>query len=171
MDDATKESKRIEVLYNYELLDTPQEHCYNKLTDLAAKIFNVPIVLITLVDTHRIWFKSHHGLGVSELKREPGFCSSAILSDEVYLVENARQDPRSKSNSFVTGDIAVQFYAGAPLTTKEGYNLGTFCILDKRQRYINSDQQLMLKEMASIVVEEMEVRFQLRKLMKAKTIN
>ena len=136
------------------------------MTALAAKIFNVPIALITLVDTDRIWFKSHFGLDIDQISRDPGLCSSAILSDDVYLVEDAKNDPRCLTNPLVAGKFGLEFYAAAPLTTKEGFNLGTFCIIDKRQRYINSDQQIMLKQMASIVVDEIEVRIQSRNLIK-----
>jgi GAF domain-containing protein len=169
MDKNTKELERIEALHKYELLDTPADGSFYKMTALAAKIFNVPIALITLVDTDRIWFKSHFGLDIDQIDREPGLCSSAILSDDVYLVEDAKNDPRCLANPLVTGDFGLQFYAAAPLTTNEGFNLGTFCIIDKRQRYINSDQQTMLKQMANIVVDEMELRIQSRNLIKEYT--
>jgi GAF domain-containing protein len=165
----TREKERIKALHKYDILDTPPDGTYNKMTALAAKIFNVPIALITLVDTDRIWFKSHFGLDIDQIGRDPGLCSSAILSDEVYLVEDAKNDPRCLSNPLVVGDFGLQFYAAAPLTTNEGYNIGTFCIIDKRQRYINSDQQEMLKQMASIVVDEIEIRLQSRNLVKEYT--
>ncbi|MDB5202928.1 MAG: hypothetical protein JWQ27_2337 [Ferruginibacter sp.] len=162
----SKELERIQTLYKYELLDTPTDGSFDKMTALAAKIFNVPIALITLVDTDRIWFKSHFGLEINQIDKEPGLCSSAILSDDIYLVEDAKNDPRCLSNSLVAGSFGLQFYAGAPLTTKDGFNLGTFCIIDKRQRYINSDQQIMLRQIASIVVDEIELRLQSRNLVK-----
>ncbi len=165
-DKNTKEQERIKALHKYELLDTPPDGSFNKMAELAAKIFNVPIALISLVDVDRIWFKSHFGLEIDQIERDPGLCSSAILSNDVYLIEDAKNDPRSLSNPLVTSEFGLQFYAAAPLTTKEGYNIGTFCIIDKRQRYINSDQQLMLKQMASIIVDEMELRLQSRNLIK-----
>jgi GAF domain-containing protein len=169
MNNYTIEQERIKALHKYELLDTPPDGTYNKMTALAAKIFNVPIALISLVDTDRIWFKSHFGLDIDQIDREPGLCSSAILSDDVYLVEDAKNDPRCLTNPLVVGEFGLQFYAAAPLTTKEGLNIGTFCIIDKRQRYINSDQQTMLKQLASIVVDEIEVRLQSRNLVKEYT--
>jgi GAF domain-containing protein len=169
MNNNTKELERIKALHKYELLDTPPDGSYYKMTALAAKIFNVPIALITLVDTDRIWFKSHFGLDIDQIGRDPGLCSSAILSNDVYLVEDAKNDPRCLTNPLVAGEFGLQFYAAAPLTTKEGFNIGTFCIIDKRRRHINSDQQLMLKQMASIVVDEIEVRLQSRNLVKEYT--
>lgn len=166
MDTMTKEQKRIEALHSYELLDTPPDGSFNKMAELAAKIFNVPIAIISLVDTDRIWFKSHFGLDINQIDREPGLCASAILADDIYLIEDARNDPRCLSNPLVTSEFGLQFYAAAPLTTKDGHNLGTFCIIDKRQRHINSDQQEMLKQMASIIVDEIELRLTSRNLVK-----
>lgn len=166
MGQTIKEAKRIEALKKYELLDTPEDGSFNKMTELASKVFNVPIAIISLVDTDRIWFKSHHGLDINQIGKDPGLCASAILSDDVYLVEDTRKDPRSMTNPLVTGEMGLQFYAAAPLKTKDGYNLGTFCILDKKPRYINTDQQEMLKQMASIVMDEMEVRMKARNLIK-----
>jgi GAF domain-containing protein len=163
---SSNEEARINALYQLEILDTPPDGSFNKMTALAAKIFNVPIALITLVDTDRIWFKSYFGVEVEKIDREDGLCSSAILSEDVYLIEDARKDPRCLANSLVSGSFGLQFYAAAPLTTKDGYNLGTFCILDKRPRYINSDQQEMLKQMASIVMDEIELRLQSRIIVK-----
>ncbi len=156
------ESLRIKALKQYEILDTPPEGSFNKMTALAAKVFNVPIAIISLVDTDRIWFKSHFGLQINQIGKDPGLCASAIMSDEIYLIEDARNDPRSLANPLVAGKYGLQFYAAAPLKTKDGFNIGTFCIIDKKQRYINSDQQGILKDMAGIVMENMELRLQAR---------
>ncbi len=166
MDPITKEKARIKALHKLEILDTQPDGSYNKLAELAAKIFNVPIAIISLVDIDRIWFKSHYGLEIDQITKEPGLCASAILSDDVYLIEDAKNDPRCLANPLVAGEFGLQFYAAAPLKTKDGHNLGTFCIIDKRQRFINSDQQEMLKQLASIVTDEMELRIQTRNLVK-----
>lgn len=156
------EKHRINSLKRYEILDTPPDGSFDRMTSLAANIFNVPIAIISLVDIDRIWFKSHYGLEINQIDREPGLCASAILSDEVYLVEDAKNDPRTLANPLVAGDFGLQFYAAAPLITHDGYRLGTFCILDKRQRYINSDQQKILKQMAAIVMDEIQLRLNAR---------
>ena len=166
MNTATVESLRIEVLKGYEILDTPPEGSFNKMTALAAKVFNVPIAIVSLVDQDRIWFKSHHGIDVNEIDNDPGLCASAILSDDIYLVEDARNDPRCLTNPLVAGSFGLQFYAAAPLQTWDGFNLGTFCIIDKKQRYINTDQQEILREMASIVMENMEMRLHARRVIR-----
>jgi GAF domain-containing protein len=160
-----KEKRRIAALRKYEILDTPADGSFDDLTALAAKVFNVPIAIVSLVDTDRIWFKSHHGLDVEEIDRHPGLCASAILSDDVYLVEDARNDPRCLTNPLVVGEFGLQFYAAAPLQTTDG-NIGTFCLLDKKQRYLNTDQQEMLRQMARIVMKEIELRLRSRTLIR-----
>ena len=151
------EQARIKALYSYNLLDTPPDGSFDKMTKLAAKLFNVPICIITLVDTERIWFKSKYGLEVNEIGRDPGLCASAILSNGVYLVKDARNDPRTLTNPLVAGEFGLQFYAAAPLRTPDGHNLGTFCVLDKQKRYFNSDQQEALKLFAEVVMEQVEL--------------
>lgn len=156
------ETNRLNALRKYEILDTPPEGNFDRITLLASKVFNVPIAIISLVDEDRIWFKSSQGLNVHEINKAPGLCASAILADDVYLIEDARKDPRSLANPLVTGEFGLQFYAAAPLITQDGYNLGTFCIIDRIKRYINTDQQSMLRQMAEIVMHEMELRLSAR---------
>ncbi|MFC7000054.1 GAF domain-containing protein [Rufibacter roseus] len=158
------EVKRLDALRRYEILDTPPDGAFDRITALASKMFNMPIAIISLVDNDRIWFKSKFGIdGVEQIDREPGLCASAILSNEVYLVENAIEDPRCLTNPLVCGEFGLRFYAAAPLTTKEGYNLGTFCVIDKKQRYLSREQMQMLEDLASIVVDEIEIRLAARK--------
>jgi GAF domain-containing protein len=166
MNQTIQETERVNALRRLEILDSPEDGSFNRITSLAAKVFNVPIAIISLVDSDRIWFKSHHGLDINQIDKAPGLCASAILSDDIYLVEDARNDPRCLTNPLVAGSFGLQFYAAAPLKTQDGHNIGTFCIIDKRQRYINSDQQEMLIQMAGIVMDEIELRLQSRVLIK-----
>lgn len=161
------EAERLKVLKRYDILDTPPDGNFDRITALASKMFNMPIALVTLVDEDRIWFKSHHGLnGVEQIDREPGLCASAILSKDVYLVENAIEDPRCLVNPLVAGKFGLRFYAAAPLRTRDGYNLGNLCIIDRAQRYINREQKEMLQDLAAIVMDEMELRLAARNAMK-----
>lgn len=164
------ETPRLSALKSYEILDTPADGNFDRLTSLAAKMFNMPIALITLVDEDRIWFKSKYGLDVPQIDREPGLCASAILGDDVYLVENAKADPRCLANPLVAGEFGLQFYAAAPLKTKEGYKLGTFCVIDRSQRYMNREQMDMLQQLAAIAVDEMELRLSARIAVKALSV-
>ncbi|MDB5207377.1 MAG: multi-sensor hybrid histidine kinase [Flavisolibacter sp.] len=156
------EAKRIETLKKYQILDTPPDGAFDRITQLASTIFNVPIAIISLVDSDRIWFKSHHGLPVHQIDREPGLCASAILSTDSYTVENAIEDPRTLANPLVAGEFGLRFYAAAPLQTAEAYNLGTLCIIDKKPRVFSQKEKQILKDLAAVVMDEMELRLTLR---------
>ncbi|HEX8333890.1 MAG TPA: GAF domain-containing protein [Segetibacter sp.] len=156
------EIKRIEALKKFDILDTPSNGSFDRITELASSIFKVPIAIISLVDTHRIWFKSHHGLPINQIDRTPGLCASAILSTDAYVVENAIEDPRTLANPLVAGDFGLRFYAAAPLQTEDNYNLGTLCIIDKEPRTFTEDEVKTLKMLAAIVMDEMEMRLTLR---------
>ena len=161
----SNESERIKALSRYEILDSPPDGSFDHLTKLAATLFNVPISIISLVDHDRIWFKSHYGVDAKQIERVPGLCASAILSDEIYIIENAVEDPRTLTNPLVAGSFGLKFYAAAPLITKDGYNLGTFCIIDKKQRYLTEEQKGILQKLADIVMDEMEIRLSARNLL------
>jgi GAF domain-containing protein len=156
------EEKRIEELKRYNILDTPPDGSFDRITRLAATLFDVPIAIISLVDTDRIWFKSAYGLSVNQINRDPGLCASAILSDDVYVVDNAAADPRTLANPLVAGEFGLRFYAAAPLQTEGQCNLGTLCIIDKTPRILTEKEQKMLKELSEIVMDEMELRLALR---------
>jgi len=160
---SLKENNRIEVLRKYNILDSPVNGSFDRITRLAASIFRVPIAIISLVDTERIWFKSHHGLPISQIEREPGLCSSAILSNDPYIVENAIEDPRTLANPLVAGEFGLRFYAAAPLQTEGNFNLGTLCIIDKAPRKFTEEETVTLQELAAIVMEEMDLRLALKK--------
>jgi GAF domain-containing protein len=156
------EVNRIEALKKHSILDTPPDGSFDRITELAAAIFNVPIAIISLVDTDRIWFKSHFGLSINQLDRDPGLCASAILSDEAYVIENAIEDVRSLANPLVAGEFGLRFYAATPLQTEDHYNLGTLCIIDKMTRTFNEEQKEILKKLGRVVMDEMESRIALR---------
>jgi GAF domain-containing protein len=162
----TVENKRIENLLKYEILDTPADGAFEEITALAAKIFNVPIAIITLVDHNRIWFKSACGIDAEQIPRSPGLCSSAILSDDIYIVEDARKDPRTMSNPLVAGIMGLQFYAAAPLKTIDGYNLGTLCIIDKNPRTLTLKEATMLMQLSRIVMDKLETKLKTRLMVK-----
>lgn len=162
LESPNTEKKRIEVLKKYNILDTPADGTFDKITELASNIFKVPIAIISLVDTDRIWFKSHYGLPINQIDRTPGLCASAILSPDPYIVENAIEDPRTIANPLVAGEFGLRFYAAAPLQTEDHYNLGTLCIIDKSPRTFTEAEHIILKQLAGIVMNEMELRLSLR---------
>ena len=156
------EAERLKAVRRYDILDSPPDGAFDRITALVARRFRVPIAIISVVDEDRIWFKSHHGLPVQQIDRQPGLCASAILGGAPYLIEDARTDPRSLANPLVAGDFGLQFYAAVPLTTSDGYNLGTLCILDKEPRSFDEEQVEDLKDFATIVMDQLELGLSLR---------
>lgn len=160
------EPARMAAVHEYQVLDAPPDGAYDKITALAARLFNVPIAIVSIVDHDRIWFKSHHGTAVEQIDRDPGLCASAILHDDVWVVENASADPRTLSNPLVAGDFGLEFYAGAPLRTRQGHNLGTLCILDFAPRTMSPADMSTLQDLAALVMNDLELRLENRKTSK-----
>ncbi len=160
---SQQEAGRLAALHSYEILDTPPDGAFDRVTALAAHHFDVPVALVSLVDEDRIWFKSRHGLDTEEIPRSPGLCASVILSDEAYAVTNALEDPRTLANPLVAGEMGLRFYAAAPLITHDGHRLGTINIIDFSPREFNSDGQWVLRQLAGVVMDQMELRLSARK--------
>lgn len=156
------ETQRLAAVRRYDILDTPPDGAFDHVTRLAARLFNVPISIVSIVDTNRIWFKSRYGLGVEQVTRDPGLCASAILQDEPWIVNDAKTDPRALANPLVSGELGLRFYAGAQLTTSDGYNLGTLCVIDKKARVFSEAEAATLRDLAAIVVDELELRLSAR---------
>jgi sigma-B regulation protein RsbU (phosphoserine phosphatase) len=156
------EDERMAAVRRYDVLDTPPDGAFDRITALAARHFDVPIAIVSIVDTDRVWFKSRHGVDVDEIGRDPGLCASAILQDRPWVVEDAAQDPRTLANPLVAGDFGLRFYAGVPLTTRDGHNLGTLCVLDREPRHLSGAQTDTLADLAGIVMDELELRLAAR---------
>ena len=158
-----REARRLAALRKYDILDTPPDGCFDRVTAIAARLFSAPIAIVSLVDQDRIWFKSHHGLDVKQIDRGPGLCASAILQDQPYIVEDARNDVRALANPLVAGDFGLRFYAAAPLRTRDGFNLGTLCVIDHEPREVRREQVEQLEPLAAIVMDQMELRLEARR--------
>jgi two-component sensor histidine kinase len=152
------EQQRMAAVKRYDILDTPPDGAFDRITAIAARRFKTPISIISVVDHDRIWFKSGHGAPVNQIPRDPGLCASAILTPDAYVLTDARVDPRSMTNPLVAGEMGLRFYAGAPLRTHDGYNLGTLCVLDTEPRVIDQDQIDDLRDLASVVMDQLELR-------------
>ena len=157
-----EELNRLQVLKSYLILDSEREANFERLTALAARMFNVPIALVSLVDLGRQWFMSNRGLGdVRETPRNLAFCAHAIISKEdLLIVPDATKDSRFKDNPLVTGPPHIRFYGGAPLLCPEGYKLGTLCLIDSKVRPegLSLDDRQTLRELAALVVDAMVER-------------
>lgn len=152
------EAARLEVLRQFAILDTEPEETFNDLMRLAAYICNTPIAIITLVDSDRQWFKARLGLSPAETSRDISFCAHAILAPDTFVVRDTLDDERFKTNPLVTAEPHIRFYAGSPLTTIEGFNLGTLCVLDRTPRELSREQIAALRVLSNQIMTQLELR-------------
>ncbi|UZW54243.1 sensor domain-containing diguanylate cyclase [Sphingobium sp. JS3065] len=154
----TDEPARMAALDRYDVLDTPSETGFDRITELVRSILGVPISAVSLIDKDRQWFKSHPGLAVSETPRDVAFCDHSIRQRAPMVVNDAREDARFSDNPLVTGDPNIRSYAGIPLETPDGYNIGSLCAIDTVPRQFDPGQIAILKNLAALVVEQLELR-------------
>jgi len=134
------EARRLEALYQLDILDTRHEEAYDRLVDWAARICDTPIALISLVDSKRQWFKAAKGIDACETQRDVSFCAHAILQGKVFIVPDALEDERFANNPLVTGEPKIRFYAGIPLQHPNGETVGTLCVIDQRPKQLSQRQ-------------------------------
>lgn len=157
--DHINEQLRLKELESFSILDTLPDQDYDNLTSIAAQICGTPISLVSLIDNKRQWFKSHHGLNVSETPKEYAFCAHAINNDDkLFLVKDAREDERFYDNPLVTDEPYVIFYAGIPLVTDEGLPLGTLCVIDHEPKVLVQSQINALKSLSVQVMNLLRLR-------------
>ncbi|NTS77267.1 diguanylate cyclase [Catenovulum sp. SM1970] len=161
--ESDSEDARLAALYSHKILDTPEDGTFDDIVYVAAHLLNTPIAIVSLVDHDRIWFKAKYGIDTKELERRPGLCASAIMRSGSYIVEDAAIDPRTLTNPLVASDFGLRFYAAETLTTLDGYNLGTLCVLDFKPRELDDCQKDLLKRLANQVMAQMETRLAYRK--------
>lgn len=150
------EPERLEALRGLDILDTPPEPRFDRVTRLAQQLFQVPIALVSLVDADRQWFKSQQGLGATETPRDISFCGHAILGDAIFVVPNTLEDDRFADNPLVCGVPDIRFYAGAPLHSSSGHRVGTLCIIDRQPRSFSEEGLKGLRDLADCVEAELE---------------
>src|SRR3990172_9125872 len=143
------EEQRLDALRSLNVLDSPPEERFDRITRVATYIFKVPISTVTLVDSDREWFKSCQGLPAKEGERAISFCGHAMLAPDIFIIPDAKVDPRFSDNPMVVGSPFIRFYAGVPLSSAEGFRIGTFCIKDHVARELKNEEIKVLKALAS----------------------
>ncbi len=148
------ERERLTTLQSLNILDSPADERFDRITRLAQRLFDVPIALVSLVDENRQWFKSCAGLDASETGRDISFCGHAILGDDMFVINNAIEDERFADNPLVLDNPNIRFYAGYPLKAANGHKLGTLCIIDEKPRDLEQQDVDALVDLASMVESE-----------------
>ena len=142
---------RLDALYRYDVLDTPPDETFDHVVELAAHLFSTPIAMVTLIDADRQWVKASVGGEPRDIDRRVSFCTHTICDDAVMVVEDATEDERFADNPFVAGEPGIRFYAGAPLTTPDGYRIGSLCVMDTAPRDPDAVQIRHLEHLARLV--------------------
>ncbi|CEP35181.1 MULTISPECIES: sensor domain-containing diguanylate cyclase [unclassified Halomonas] len=155
---ASNEEARLAALYELDLLDTPDEPAFDRVTRLVTKLLHVPISTVTLIDAKRQWIKSRVGVEARETPRDVAFCAYTIQGTEPLIINDARQDPRFADNPFVKAVDGIRFYAGIPLSTTKGLTLGSLCAIDTKPRAISDQELTALQDLAAIVTDEIHLR-------------
>lgn len=154
---AHEEEARLAALHRLQILDGPREERFDRITRLASRALDMPIAAISIVDRDRVWFKSIHGIPVTELPRPSTFCDTAVDVEGPLVVEDAAADPRFSALPVVSGEPHLRFYASHPLFAPDGSRLGGLCVFDSRPRKLDDTQLEMLGDLARIVETELQV--------------
>ncbi len=153
------EEARLDALDEYHLMDTPPEGDFDRLAGLASRLFDVPVVLVSLLGRDRQFFKAHVGFDVCETSREVSFCAHAIVQDEILVIPDATKDRRFAANPLVLGPPFIRFYAGKPLVTPTGAKIGTVCLIDSEPRAgFTAEDRKNLTDVAALIMDRMEMR-------------
>ena len=153
------ETARIGELRSYAILDTEPEADFDDLVSLLSRLLNVPVALVSLVDTDRQWFKARYGFGSDQTPLEQSICSHAILGTDLFEIEDTQRDPRTADNPLCCGALAeMRFYAGMPLVSPAGYVLGSLCVLDTRPRRLTDLERETLRVMGKQVMRQLDLR-------------
>lgn len=149
------EVNRMAVLRGLQILDTPPEERFDRLTRLARQLLGTPIALVSLIDTNRQWFKSCQGLDARETPRSISFCGHAIHEDQAFIIPDALLDPRFVDNPLVTGAPHIRFYAGQPIKAPDGSRIGTLCVIDRKPHQLTELEKECLRDLAKLVENEL----------------
>ncbi|UBV45406.1 EAL domain-containing protein (plasmid) [Deinococcus taeanensis] len=160
--DPVGEQQRLHALNRYEVLDSLPETEFNRITRLVAAQLQVPIAFINFIDESRGWFKAVHGTLVRQQERHMGVCTHTIEQPDVMVIPDFALDSRFQHQDIRFGDIRVQSYIGAPLITPDGHRIGTLSAVDAAPRSFTADQRTLLRDLAAVVIDELELRLAIR---------
>ncbi len=157
-DKLTDEEARLAALRRYEIREPGETRPFQRIVDLVQQVIGVPMAAVSLIDSGRQVFRASRGLGMADIPRAGTFCSHTIAQKEAFAVADARLDPRFADNPLVTGSPHIRSYLGVPLTTPDGYNVGSLCAMDDEPRQFDRAQGEIMKTLAEIVVEQFELQ-------------
>ncbi|MCE0483925.1 MAG: SpoIIE family protein phosphatase [Methylacidiphilales bacterium] len=155
--DPIQESERLDSLRSLNLLDTPPEDRFDRITKLAADFFKTPIAYVALIDSNRQWFKSMHGICEMETRRTASLCQYTIHRDTPFVIPDTHLHPIGKNHSLVVGKPYIRFYAGVPLTGPRGQKIGSFCLVDIKPREFSEKDVAQLISFAALVEREINL--------------
>ena len=162
------EAGRLEQVCKRKILDTKAEQVFDELAQVAVRVFDVPVAMVALIDSKRVWFKSNIGLEVSEVPRELTICHHTIQQSQVLALADAPQDSRFVCNPLIQ-EFGVRFYAAAPILTDDGYALDVVCIVDRVPRQFSASQLSILTSLARIALEQIDLRSKLLEMKPARS--
>jgi eukaryotic-like serine/threonine-protein kinase len=160
---AEAEAARLAALRRYNVLDTPPEEAFDKVTRLASRLLGAPIALLSIIDSDRVWLKSRQGFDEEVVDRNTSFCAITNPGDGAWTIPDALADPRTADNPVVLGEPRVRSYAAAPLVTSDGHSLGSLCVYDLHPREFDQEALQTLTDLADIVMDELELRLSSRR--------
>ncbi|MBW0004640.1 MAG: sensor domain-containing diguanylate cyclase [Hyphomicrobiales bacterium] len=158
VDADVRERERVAALQRYDVLDTPPEEAFDRITRLAKSLFHPAMVTVTFLDSHRQWYKSRQGLALPDALRDTAFCNEVIRQGDTVVIEDALEDPRFATHACVAGEPHLRFFCGTPLRTRDGHAIGTLCAIDVKPRHLEPEELALFVDLAHLVMDELELR-------------
>jgi hypothetical protein len=159
----SEEHERLASVQRYNILDTPEDEAFDRITHLTCRLLDLPIALVGIVDADREWFKSRRGVDVTEIERDAALCSTNVLTGRPYQVADVQADPGLAVNPIVAGDPTLRAFASVPLLTASGHVIGTLCVFDRRVRVFTAQEVDDLEQLAAVVMRELDLRLASRR--------
>jgi serine/threonine protein kinase len=160
---ASKEDERLATVRRYNILDTPPDDAFDRISHLACRLLDAPIALVGIVDADREWFKSRRGLDVQEIERDVALCSTTVATGRPNVIEDVQAEPRLRSNPIIAADPSLHAFVSVPLLTAAGHAIGTLCVFDRRVRRFTAQEIDDLEQLAALAMRELDLRLASRR--------